>query len=377
MSVTTWQADNSHTGNNSKETILTPGTVSSPGNFGLLFTQTLDGQTYGQPLVAAGVQTTDGTTHNVVYVATQRCNLYAFDADSNTGANASALWHTALLPAGTVPCRRAWSGRATFRCAGHHDHPGHRSEQQHDLHRLQSAAHQDTTYHQYPLRAGPGDRGREVRQPGGNQPYLHRKFLGPHESRRHPVQPVALRTCAGSMALNNGILYLAYASHSDTTPYHGEIVAYNAGTLQLLKTFNAMPLATLGGIWMSGAGPAIDADGNVFVATGNGNWGDPNNASATTFPAASYPYGTDYSAQRPQAAPGHLQRSPLPTRSTGSRPITGDSLNNGDLDLGCGGITLLPDQTGPAHPHPGRRRQEAGHVRRRPRQPGRLSTSPG
>ena len=83
-SVTMWQDDFQHTGQNLHETSLTPGTVSSPGNFGLLFTQPTDGQIYGQPLIAAGVNVS-GAVHNVVYVATEHDSLYAFDADSNAG----------------------------------------------------------------------------------------------------------------------------------------------------------------------------------------------------------------------------------------------------------------------------------------------------
>lgn len=349
VSVTTWQADNAHTGNNAKETILTPGTVSSPGNFGLVFSQTLDGQTYGQPLVAAGIKTTDGTTHNVVYVATQHGSIYAFDADNNTGTNASALWHLPLLPAGTVPCPQSVVGSSDISVElGITTTPviDPASSTIYIVSKVQRTS--DTTYHQFlyalDLATGAAKFGSPVE--------INPTFIGNSSDRTSPgVIPFnPLREhLRGSMAINNGILYLVYASHSDTTPYHGEIVTYNAGTLQLLKTFNAMPLATLGGIWMSGAGPAIDADGNVFVATGNGNWGDPNNASATTFPAASYPYGTDYSHSVLKLPPDTFtvtSANPL----NWFTPYYWDSLNNGDLDLGCGGITLLPDQSGP-HTH--------------------------
>ena len=30
--------------------------------------------------------------------------------------------------------------------------------------------------------------------------------------------------------------------------------------------------ASAGGIWMGGAGPVADSDGNVYVTTGNGPW---------------------------------------------------------------------------------------------------------
>ena len=81
-----------------------------------------------------------------------------------------------------------------------------------------------------------------------------------------------------AMVLSNGVVYLAYASHSDTTPYHGEIVGYDAKTLQLVKTFITTPNATNpeGGIWQAGAGPAVDSSGNLFVSVGNGAWDQTN-----------------------------------------------------------------------------------------------------
>ena len=43
----------------------------------------------------------DGLAHNVVYVATQNNTVYAFDADSAQGNNASPLWSVSLNDGGT------------------------------------------------------------------------------------------------------------------------------------------------------------------------------------------------------------------------------------------------------------------------------------
>src|SRR6266702_2715295 len=116
VNITTWQGNLQHTGLNSSETTLTPGLVGSPGNFGLLFTQQTDGQTYGQPLYVSSStlgQFGDGSLHNVVYVATQAGSLYAFDADADpqgsnpNGTNSSPLWHANLIPAGSQPITQA------------------------------------------------------------------------------------------------------------------------------------------------------------------------------------------------------------------------------------------------------------------------------
>ncbi len=106
VNITTWQVDQSHSGNNSQETILTPANVGSSGSFGLLFTQPTDGQTYGQVLYASNVNV-NGTNHNLVFVGTEHDSMYAFDADNNTGANANPIWHYPMLPDGTIPVPQA------------------------------------------------------------------------------------------------------------------------------------------------------------------------------------------------------------------------------------------------------------------------------
>ena len=49
-------------------------------------------------------------------------------------------------------------------------------------------------------------------------------------------------------------------------------MAYNEGTLQQLSVLDVTPNGSGGGIWMSGAGPAADANGNVFLITSEGTF---------------------------------------------------------------------------------------------------------
>src|SRR5277367_5343802 len=91
VSVSTYHNDNSRTGQNLQETILTTSNV-NPATFGRLFTQALDGYSYGQPLYISNVSIPNHGTHNVVYVATMNDSVYAFDADNNRSTNAQPLW---------------------------------------------------------------------------------------------------------------------------------------------------------------------------------------------------------------------------------------------------------------------------------------------
>ena len=336
--ITRWQVDLQHTGNNSTETILTPGNLSSPGNFGLLFFQQMDGQTYGQPLLASGVNVS-GTSHNIVYVATEHDSIYAFDADSNLGPNASPIWHDSLLPAGTIPVPQSvvGSGDITIEL-GITTTPviDKAGGTIYIVSKFQRTS--DSTYHQYlyaldlatgaykfgsPVEINPSLPGSSSDSSGGMIP-----FSALHEHMR------------SAMLLYNGLIYLSYASHSDTNPYHGEILAYDENTLQFVKAFNAAPNGLEGGIWQSGAGPAIDGSGNMYVSIANGPWDQTNPQ-----------YGTDW---------GETMLK-LPTSGTTFNisssntlnwftPNNWNNLNGGDLDLGSGGLCLLPDQAGP-HQH--------------------------
>jgi len=77
--------------------------------------------------------------------------------------------------------------------------------------------------------------------------------------------------------LLNGTVYLAFASHGDTKPYHGWLLGIDLATLKQTAAFVTTPNGGGGGIWMGGAGIAADDQGFIFVSTGNGD-ADPDTA---------------------------------------------------------------------------------------------------
>src|ERR1700730_2062288 len=93
VNVTTYHNDNARTGQNTQETILTPANVNS-AQFGKLFSVSVDGQVYAQPLYLSNVNI-GGGTHNVLYVATEHDSLYAIDADKR---KTILVTHPFLLP---------------------------------------------------------------------------------------------------------------------------------------------------------------------------------------------------------------------------------------------------------------------------------------
>src|SRR5580698_11413819 len=70
LGVFTQQYNNARTGTNTVEKFLTPKNVNST-QFGKLFSFSVDGQVYAQPLWVQGVTVPGQGVHNVVYVATE------------------------------------------------------------------------------------------------------------------------------------------------------------------------------------------------------------------------------------------------------------------------------------------------------------------
>src|SRR5437660_5747807 len=105
VNVLTNKMDNSRSGLNPSETLLTPSNVSS-SQFGKLYAVNVDGYVSAQPLYMSNLFI-NGGTHNVVFVATQHDSVYAFDAD--TGAQ---FWQRSFInpSAGIIPVPIAAQG---------------------------------------------------------------------------------------------------------------------------------------------------------------------------------------------------------------------------------------------------------------------------
>jgi hypothetical protein len=147
-----------------------------------------------------------------------------------------------------------------------------------------------------------------------------------------PFDPLQENPRAALLLVNNTVV-LTWASSCDVDPYHGWVMAYDAQTLAQKAVLNVTPDGDQGGIWAADTGPAADANGNIYVPTGNGS-----------FNAASG--GHDYGDTVLKLA---LEGSALTVRDYFT-PHDQKQLSDADADLGSSGPTLLPDQPGP-HPH--------------------------
>jgi hypothetical protein len=326
VNVTTFHNDNARDGQNLNETILTPANVGA-NQFGRLFVQPVDGYVYAQPLYVANLGIAGGT-HNVVYVATENDSVYAFDADGNTGANASPLWYVNFLnPAAGIT---TVNSKTDLSCSNISPQVGITGTPVIDL----------TSNTLYVVT--------NTKENGAFFQRLHalditsgaEKFGGPiviqatvpgtgdgNAGGQVSFDPLMNNQRPGLLLLN-GLVYIAWASHCDHTPFHGWMMAYDAQSLQQVAVWNSTPNGSDGGIWQSGDGPAADSSGYVYMATGNGTF--------------------DFNTGGQDAGDTILKFGPP---SGGSLPVLDYFtpynqliLSDDDTDLGSGGVMLLPDQ---------------------------------
>jgi hypothetical protein len=332
--VLTFKNDTSRTGQNIAETILTPTNVSST-TFGLLRSLPVDGKVDAQPLYAAQVIIGNGF-HNIVFVATEHGSVYAFDADVGT----TPLWRVSLLGAGEstsddfacdniTPEIGITGTPAIDRSAGAHgtlyvvgmskDASGHYHQR---LHALDIATGAE-------LLNGPAEIAATFTNTAGTTTF------DPANTEQRAALLIA-----------NGLVYTTWSSHCDNPPYDGWIIAFDEKTLASSAStiLNVGPgstgttgntAGTVGpGIWMSGSGPGVDQDGNVYLITGNG-------PHETTEDANGLPTGGDYgqSMLRISDTNGVLGVNDY----FATKNMLSQSLN--DTDFGSGGALLLPDLT--------------------------------
>lgn len=330
--VVTWRNDREHSGVNSQEYALTYQNVTS-GMFGKLFSCPVDGWVFAQPLWIANLQIR-GAGHDVVFVATENDSLYAFDAD---GPGCKAVWPSQSVS--VIPSDE------------------------------KVAPLDDLEHDSFALGPVAGITGTPVIDPTSRTIYLvavtESKATGTIIQRLHAIDITTGRERPGSpvvieasvkgtgydnsngtitfktkmqkqrtaLLLLNGVVYVCWAGYYDTDPYHGWVIGYSASTLKQVTVFNATIDGGRGGIWMSGASPAADAQGNIYLLSGNGDF----NANA-----GGRNYGDTFMKL---STHGEL------TVSDWFTPFDEMKLAKEDLDLGGGGAVFLSDQARGPFPH--------------------------
>jgi chitodextrinase len=332
--VFTYHNNLSRDGTNTREFALTTSTVST-ATFGKLFSCNLDGAVYAQPLWVANF-TIAGGIHNVILVVSMRDTAYLFDADANPCVT---YWSKTLIPAGETFVTASDVGTADI---------------YQDIGILGTPVIDSSSNTIYLVT--------KTKTTSGT-PVFHQRLhalniLDGSERANSPVEINGSITVSGNceggssvafnpltenqrpgLALVNGVVYIAWASHGDNDPYHGWVIGYRTSDLSMTGKFNSSPNIAEGlgycraGIWMAGGAPAADSGNNLYLITGNGTF-DANSGGSN--------YGDSV-----------LKLGTAGGLSVGDwfTPFNQLSLDGADLDLGSGGAVILVDLPSPPAPH--------------------------
>src|SRR6266849_6332930 len=321
-SLLTSRADNTRSGANTNETLLTPANVNSAG-FGRLFSFPVDYVVMAQPLYVPNVNIPGQGIHNVIYVVTQMDSVYAIDAD--TGVQ---LWYASMLNVGGTTASGIYLPCGTA--------VGFNQE---------------------------GIPGTPVIDPSTNTMYLVAKTLVNTTVRHHlhaldittgneqPGSPVLIQAQSVSkkghvmvfnsryqknrpgLLLLNGVLYIGFGGNYCNGLDSGWVLSYNPASLLQLAVFNTSPDYGLTSIWQAGNGLAADEAGNIYVET-----------------AETGAHGYDVPSGGQTYCDSVLKLAPDLTLADYFTPWSVAYLNSHDFDLSSTGAVILPDQDGP-YPH--------------------------
>jgi hypothetical protein len=330
--IATAQYDNARTGANLLETILTRQNVNA-AQFGRTTFFPVDGDVYAQPLYIPQLEIPGKGTHNVVFIATEKDSVYAFDADASS---TDPLWQVSFLDAqkniSPVSARDVscpfiqpdigitstpvidLPGKTLYALARTKETQNGNWVFRQKLHALDLATGAEKFGGPVTIRASfQGDKS------------LFSKGVTEFDLQRENQR-------AALLLVNNNV-FITWASSCDVGPYYGWVMSYDARTLKQTGVLNVSPGGKESGIWQADAGPAADGNGNIYLITGNGK-----------FTAASG--GRDYGDSVLKIA---LTPDGLAVRDYFT-PADQEHLNDTDGDFGSGSPILLPDQPAP-HSH--------------------------
>jgi hypothetical protein len=381
--ILTYLNDLSGTGANTSETTLTPANVNS-SHFGKLFSSSVDGQVYAQPLYMAGVNITTGVNqgiHNVVFIATAHDSLYAFDAD-----NGALLWQTSFINntnAGVLDVNPNIAPGVSITSVPTADVIS--SDITPEIGVIATPVIDPTSGTIY-LTA----KTKEIINGNTSAPDYFYQLYAINIQNGHLqtglgggvvkigdtvysggvyTNNTSISVAGGGVTFNtlrqmnrpgltlyydnngNGHIYIAFASHGDNGPYHGWVLGYNPSNLQLTGVFNANPNGVDDGIWQSGGRVEVDSSGALYFETGNGTF-------ETSLNAQGFPTNGDYGDSVVKIVTDSSTPSSPNINGWGFHvadyftPFDQANLNNHDTDLGASGLVILPDSVGSAaHSH--------------------------
>ncbi|HVM91314.1 MAG TPA: Ig-like domain-containing protein [Terriglobales bacterium] len=315
QSVFTWHMDGQRTGLNSNEQLLSPANVNKK-SFGKLFSYLVDGYLYAEPLLVSNLNI-NGTVRNVVFVATENDSVFAFDAD-NYG-DGTPLWQVSLLQSGETPITKGpiqpFEGVSSTPVI---------DPDSNTLYVVSTQA--QTTQGTTSFRLNALDLTSGAQKFGGPVT-IQAQVPGTNPSGQNGIVTLTTKCIQrAALLLSGGSIYIGFGGCPT-----GWLLAYDDQSLTQTGVFNSSPnlagegqYASAGGVWMGGGGPATDANGYVYITTGNGPWD-----GQTAWSDSVLKFSND----------GKLQLSDYFT------PADYHYMDCNDADLASGGLMLIPGST--------------------------------
>ena len=288
--VLTAHNDNNRDGANSNESILKASALNSTNHPTPRWLATTDGLLYAQPLYVHQLMI-NGVAKNVVYAATENNSIYAFDADS-TSQSGTALAQVNLnnasdLGSGTTEIAVPYSDLPR-ECSLVVPEVGITGTPVIDVSVTPPVIYFITKHEDVSSSGGKTYRQKlhgiyadTLQEIPGSPLILDTNFAETYAPEYDPLynhqRPGLTLIPTGS---GTSKIWVSWGSNCDFVPYWGlemEFVYNYTGTQGFANTYNVVsaspscisqPCQT--GIWMAGGSPAADANGNVYLATGNG-----------------------------------------------------------------------------------------------------------
>lgn len=330
--VLTQRYNNERTGSVSQSSI-NQSTVSNP-RWGLIGKLPVTGTVYAQPLVVEDLGFGSSSTHDLVFVATARNMVHAFDAHS-----LAPLW-SVTLP-GNDKSKMNSPG-----CDGISIADGIGIEATPVIDRtagLLYVSYRVNSSSSDPIKAEQRLRAIDLRT-GATRHDV--RLLPPNA----PADWTVWHRNRAGLLLSNGVVYVAFASRCEDPGkplFHGWILAQDAATLRPVGAFETTPNTPAGttidggGIWQGAVGLAADSNGAIYATTGNRRpAGFPDNS----------PWDT------PNLADSFVKLSPNITRATDGSVKSVDLkltdwftpyrkvwLDENDLDMASAGPVVIPN----------------------------------
>jgi hypothetical protein len=241
---------------------LAPANV-TPSGFGRVFSLPVDAGIAAQPLYVPGLAIPGQGTHNVLFVATMKDSIYAFDADT-PGAPLWAINYATAIPGAAPVSIVDLVSTDSFNMAGP---VGIESTPVIDpatntMYFVTNTREVDTFV--FRLHAVDITTGAEK---FGGPTVIQGSFTA--GGKTITFTP-SLENQRASLTLAKGNVIVSFSSHEDYYQYYGWVMAYSAQTLAQTGVFCPTPTDDHGGaVWQSGRPPVVDTAGDVYLFVGN------------------------------------------------------------------------------------------------------------